>query len=150
MRKLVSSIILSSIVLLPAAAFAKPMSSTGYPVVSVEETLDFSCYAHTEDGKGLDLRSLCGLINSSANTNMSGIGGGTAGTLGVGGTSTGNCQYSWQTDSAGNRCGGRAASERPGGTGYTPSTSGYNSGGGTYVQPYTRSDGTRVRGYYRR
>ena len=28
---------------------------------------------------------------------------------------SGNCDYSWQLDSAGRRCGGRAASERPGG-----------------------------------
>jgi hypothetical protein len=148
MRKLLFSCILSSIVLLPATAFAKPMSDTGYPVVSVEETLDFSCYAHTEDGKGLDLRGLCRLINSSSNTSTSGIG--SRNTLLGGRTSTGNCDFSWQTDSAGRRCGGRAASERPGGsTGYTPSSS-YSGGGGTYVQPYTRSDGTRVRGYYRR
>ena len=29
--------------------------------------------------------------------------------------SAGNCDYSWQYDSAGRRCGGRAASVRPGG-----------------------------------
>ena len=28
---------------------------------------------------------------------------------------SGNCDYSWQRDSAGRRCGGRAASVRPGG-----------------------------------
>lgn len=27
----------------------------------------------------------------------------------------GNCDYSWQTDSAGRKCGGRAANVRPGG-----------------------------------
>lgn len=30
-------------------------------------------------------------------------------------TFAGNCDYSWQTDSAGRRCGGRAANVRPGG-----------------------------------
>lgn len=75
-----------------------------------------------------------------------------------GGTGSGNCDYSWQTDSAGRSCGGRAASERPGGRlggssystpSYTPS---YSSGGSgsTYVRPYTRSDGTYVRGHMRR
>lgn len=31
------------------------------------------------------------------------------------GVFAGNCDYSWQTDSAGRRCGGRAADVRPGG-----------------------------------
>lgn len=30
-------------------------------------------------------------------------------------TYTGNCQYNWQRDAAGNRCGGRSAYARPGG-----------------------------------
>ena len=32
-----------------------------------------------------------------------------------GSTSSGKCDYPWQYDSAGRRCGGRAASVRPGG-----------------------------------
>lgn len=121
MRKLLSSIILSSIVLLPATAFAKPMSKTGYPVVSRKQAQDFICYAHTEDRKGLDLRGLCGVINSTS-TSKSGVGGvnslgsGIPGISNIGdGTSTGKCDFPDQLDSAGRRCGGRAASERPGG-----------------------------------
>ncbi len=36
----------------------------------------------------------------------------------------GPCDYSWQTDSAGHRCGNRAASRRPGG--YEPPGSMYD------------------------
>ena len=41
----------------------------------------------------------------------------------------GNCDYSWQTDSAGRRCGGRAASVRPGGK---------LGGDGKYIDSYGR------------
>lgn len=73
---------------------------------------------------------------------------------------SGRCNYSWEFDSAGNRCGDRAASERPNlNTGnavgsysapirsYSIPTSSY---GSTYVQGYFRRDGTYVRGHSRR
>lgn len=66
---------------------------------------------------------------------------------------SGNCDYSWQVDSAGRSCGGRAADVRPGGSGRSSSPS-YSvpsvGSGSTYVRPYTRRDGTHVRGHYRR
>ena len=70
------------------------------------------------------------------------------------------CKYPWELDSAGNRCGDRAASERPNLStvntidsysapipSYYIPTSGY---GSTYVRGYFRKDGTYVRGHYRR
>lgn len=72
----------------------------------------------------------------------------------------GRCNYSWEFDSAGNRCGDRAASERPNlNTGnavgsysapirsYSIPTSSY---GSTYVRGYFCRDGTCVRGHSRR
>lgn len=41
----------------------------------------------------------------------------------------GNCDYSWQYDSAGRRCGGRAANVRPGG---------HLGGNGIYTDSYGR------------
>jgi hypothetical protein len=73
---------------------------------------------------------------------------------------SGRCNYSWEFDSAGNRCGDRAASEQPNlSTGsavgsysapirsYSIPTSSY---GSTYVRGYFRRDGTYVRGHSRR
>jgi hypothetical protein len=70
------------------------------------------------------------------------------------------CNYPWEFDSAGNRCGDRAASERPNlSTGnavgsysapirsYSIPTSSY---GSTYVRGYFRRDGTYVRGHSRK
>jgi hypothetical protein len=69
------------------------------------------------------------------------------------GNSSGNCDYPWQYDSAGRRCGDRAASVREGGRlGGTGSSSSSSSSPGSnchYVSSYTRSDGTRVSGYTR-
>jgi len=75
-------------------------------------------------------------------------------------SSSGRCGYPWEFDSAGNRCGDRAASERPNlSTGnavggysvpirsYSIPTSSY---GSTYVRGYVRRDGTYVRGHSRR
>ncbi len=44
-------------------------------------------------------------------------------------TFAGNCDYSWQRDSAGRRCGGRAANVRPGGR---------LGGTGHYIDSYER------------
>jgi hypothetical protein len=73
---------------------------------------------------------------------------------------SGKCNYPWELDSAGNRCGDRAASERPNlSTGnavgkysapirsYSIPTSSY---GSTYVRGYFRKNGTYVRGHSRR
>lgn len=76
-------------------------------------------------------------------------------------STAGNCDYPWELDSTGNRCGDRAASEQPnltpGSTSnqYSPSLSNrYSipilSSGSTYVRSYTRKDGTYVRGHSRR
>jgi hypothetical protein len=81
--------------------------------------------------------------------------------------SSGRCDYPWDFDSAGNRCGDRAASERPNSTiksttpvyappirTYSPPTHTYSpptsSFGSTYVRSYTRKNGTVVRGHFRR
>ena len=65
----------------------------------------------------------------------------------------GICDYPEQLDSAGRRCGERAASERPGGrlggsSSYNPSSSGASSGS-VYVHGYTRRDGTYVHSHTR-
>lgn len=73
---------------------------------------------------------------------------------------SGKCDYAWEFDLAGNRCGDRAASEQPNlGLGstvgnysipirsYSIPTSG---DGSTYVRGYFRRDGTYVRGHSRR
>lgn len=59
------------------------------------------------------------------------------------------CRYPDDIDSAGRRCGARAASVRPGGALGGIGYSGY-SGGSTYVRGYYRKDGTYVRGHTRR
>lgn len=66
---------------------------------------------------------------------------------------SGLCDYPWQTDSAGNLCGDRAASVRPGGRlgGSGASYSGSSSSGSSChtVSGYTRKNGTYVSGYTR-
>jgi hypothetical protein len=73
---------------------------------------------------------------------------------------SGNCDYPWEFDSSGNRCGDRAASERqnliPGSTSNSYSSPAANrysvpilSSGSTYVKPHMRN-GHYVRGHYRR
>lgn len=75
-------------------------------------------------------------------------------------STSGNCDYPWEINSAGNRCGDRAASERPnlmsGSTSnsYSPPLSNrysvpISSFGSTYVKPHMRN-GHYVRGHYRR
>ncbi|MGG6242529.1 hypothetical protein ACQ4N7_28290 [Nodosilinea sp. AN01ver1] len=70
-----------------------------------------------------------------------------------GSSGSGLCDYPWQTDRAGNRCGDRAASVRPGGSlgGSGSSYSGSSSSGSNchYVSGYTRKNGTYVSGYTR-
>lgn len=65
---------------------------------------------------------------------------------------TGNCPTPDSLDAAGRRCGARSAASRAGGyDGYGSRTSSARSyGGRTYVRSYTRKDGTRVSGHYRR
>jgi hypothetical protein len=65
----------------------------------------------------------------------------------------GKCDFPWQLDSDGKRCGSRAASERP--NSYINSTRSTYSApklnfGSTYVRGYFRKDGTYVRGHLRR
>ena len=76
------------------------------------------------------------------------------------GSGSGRCNYPWDLDSAGNRCGDRAASERPNSStnvsigSYSPPIQSYSiptsSYGSTYVRGYFRRDGTYVRGHSRR
>lgn len=65
----------------------------------------------------------------------------------------GKCDFPWQLDSDGRRCGGRAASERSNeyvnNTRSTYSAPNLNFGS-TYVRGYFRKDGTYVRGHSRR
>jgi hypothetical protein len=60
---------------------------------------------------------------------------------------SGNCNYSWQTDSAGRRCGERAASEKKN---ENSSESSFSSGGRVRVGGYYRKNGTYVRPHYRK
>jgi hypothetical protein len=75
-------------------------------------------------------------------------------------SSSGTCNYTWEFDSASNRCGERAASERPNLSAgsavrshsapirsYSIPTSSY---GSTHVRGYFRRDGTYVRSHFRR
>lgn len=59
----------------------------------------------------------------------------------------GNCNYSWQTDSAGRLCGERAASEK---NNESSSESSYSSGGTVRVRGFYRKNGTYVRPHSRR
>lgn len=73
MKQLFSSLVISVIgILLPTTAIARPLSSSGYPIVSPTEAQSFICFALTEDNKWLDLKSICGIANSSP-TNYIGI-----------------------------------------------------------------------------
>lgn len=86
-------------------------------------------------------------------TGVASVGSGSTSSSSNGGSS-GNCDYPWQYDSAGNLCGDRAASVREGGrlggSGSSSSTSASSSGSNCHrVSGYTRKDGTRVRGHYR-
>ncbi|MFN6572341.1 hypothetical protein [Dendronalium sp. ChiSLP03b] len=111
----------------------------------VEQPVSPNCYMQTESGKIINLGNLCGGgIPASTYQQNNYVGGYPSDSY------LGNCQYSWQVDSSGKTCGDRSASSRPGysyGSSYTPSYSG--STGEVYVRPYTRSDGTYVRGHWR-
>ena len=65
------------------------------------------CYAKTESNLIYDLSLICGKSDSRQ--------GGYSRSSGGGGSSEGICNVPSDRDSAGNRCGKRAASERPGG-----------------------------------
>lgn len=60
----------------------------------------------------LDLMRLCGQVTSVTQSTGASIS--TAGS-GASSNGEGNCQHSYQLDSAGRKCGGRAADQRPGG-----------------------------------
>lgn len=110
----------------------------------VEEAALPICYAQSESGKIVNLASLCGGGTSSYTSQQNNYAGGYSSN-----SYRGNCQYSGQVDSSGKTCGDRSASSRSdysGSPSYSPS---YGSSGETYVHPYTRSDGTSVRGYWR-
>jgi hypothetical protein len=92
-----------------------------FPVVSetYAET-HLYCYALGLEGLNLDLTSLCGptppvsvgVVNPVVRSESRGsVGGGGGGSSRAGGP----CRLPTDRDSAGNPCGGRAASERPGG-----------------------------------
>ncbi|NJM77705.1 MAG: hypothetical protein HC852_20405 [Acaryochloridaceae cyanobacterium RU_4_10] len=75
-------------------------------------------------------------------------------------SASGKCNYPWELDAAGNRCGDRATSERPNSStdsvvgSYFPPIRSYSiptsSYGSIYVKGYFRRDGTYVRGHSRR
>ncbi|AFZ26427.1 hypothetical protein Cylst_4334 [Cylindrospermum stagnale PCC 7417] len=71
MKQLISSLAISVIgMLLPTTAIARPLSSSGYPIVSPIEAQSFICFARTEDNKWLDLKSICQKANSSPTTSI--------------------------------------------------------------------------------
>lgn len=133
--------------------FESALHQNRYPTASNESI----CYAKTDTPNTFDLSRLCGSVPLSVTAPMS-TGGGYRGSYGGG--SSGVCNVPSDIARDGSRCGGRAASERPGGrlggsytpssgSSYTPSYRG-STGGSVYVRPYTRSNGTSVRGYWRR
>jgi uncharacterized membrane protein YgcG len=87
----------------------------------------FICFMHTNAGDSMDLRSLCGegsdnysggSGSASSNSSSSSSSSSSSRSYSSGGgssSSSGVCNVPSDRDSAGRRCGGRAASERPGG-----------------------------------
>lgn len=86
----------------------------------------FICYMHKADGTVVDLTSICGTaskipVNRVPETSTSQVSGGRVGgagsgiSVGSGSSSSGNCLTPSSRAADGSRCGGRAASERPGG-----------------------------------
>lgn len=92
--------------------------------------------------KILDYQSSINYANQKVNSETSG-----GASLPSSTEASANCNYSWQTDSAGRICGERAASEKKN---ESSSESSYSSGGRVRVNSYYRKDGTRVRSYNRR
>lgn len=126
--------------------FEKALQQNRYPTASNEAI----CYAKTDAPSTFDLSRLCGSAVVPTSTS-GGYSGSSYRYLSTGGTSNGVCNVPSDIARDGSRCGGRAANERLGkdnGGNYNPSYSG-SSGGEVYVRPYTRSDGTSVRGHYR-
>ena len=140
-----------------------------FPKVSHNKAKNQFCYMHSSQGYSLDLSALCGSqkmndpsqttrATSSKTTLTNGVPSLSNGTAnGVPSlSSTGKCDFPWQTDSLGRECGDRSASRRPGGrtpVDYSPSFSpasspssssgtvnvgGYTNKNGTYVKPHTR------------
>lgn len=80
----------------------------------------FICYAETNTPNTFDLTRLCGFVSapssvSTPSSSNSSYGGASYNRFSGGGTSTGRCNTPNDIASDGSRCGGRAASERPGG-----------------------------------
>ncbi|MBW4601018.1 MAG: hypothetical protein KME29_15835 [Calothrix sp. FI2-JRJ7] len=95
-------------------AFSSPafaQEKYGYPTIKSPETPN--CYMITQGRIKLDLMRLCGQVSSVTQPIGATISNPTAGNGAS--SSVGNCQYSNQLDSAGRKCGGRAADQRPGG-----------------------------------
>ncbi|MEH2100914.1 MAG: hypothetical protein V7K76_14410 [Nostoc sp.] len=130
MRSLLLAInVASTVIVLASSAsaqsqpgFEEALHKSNYPIGS-NETL---CYAKTDTPNTFDLSRLCGFVSapmpvsnvSTSYNRLSGDSshGGTGYTkFSTGGTSSGVCNFPSDIARDGSRCGGRAASERPGG-----------------------------------
>lgn len=142
---------ISSLLLL---ALPAQSADPSFPKVSKKQAEESICFMHSSNGASFDLSALCssGLSNSSSTSSQATSVTPTSAAAAASNTG-GVCNFPDQLDSAGRRCGDRAASRRPGGyepqtpVTYTPST---NTGGTIQVSGYTRKDGTYVKPYTRR
>ncbi|MBW4490751.1 MAG: hypothetical protein KME12_23505 [Trichocoleus desertorum ATA4-8-CV12] len=75
------------------------------------------CFMQNQTGQMFDLTGLCGSVGSPVTASFSsgGFGGNSVGNSSSGGAGSGPCDTPDDVDSAGRRCGARAASERAGG-----------------------------------
>ena len=142
-------------------------SDPSFPKVSHNKAENQFCYMHSSQGYSLDLSALCGSqkMNESRQTTRATYRPSTqaasksprAANGAPSLSSTGKCDFPWQTDSLGRECGDRSASRRPGGRtpvdyspSFSPASSPSSSSGTVNVGGYTRRDGTYVRPYTRR
>jgi hypothetical protein len=107
-----------SIQVLPQATQSRTSGvAPGYSTASMADPP--ICYMQDNQGQMFDLTSLCGLVASPGSSGSSsfGAGGYSGGNFSSSGSGSGSgvCNVPSDRDARGNRCGGRAASERAGG-----------------------------------
>ncbi|MBH8564440.1 hypothetical protein I8748_20015 [Nostoc sp. CENA67] len=95
-----------------SGSFEQALYQSLYPVASNDSLI---CYAETNTPNTFDLTRLCGSVSTPPSSNSNYGGGASYNTFSGGSTSTGRCNTPNDIASDGSRCGGRAASERPGG-----------------------------------
>jgi len=108
--------------LLFSCAVAGAAIASPYPQVSSATAENqLRCFMHMPTGSSLNLESICNYVPVVVAAPSGGGGGSTSsgsvssGGGGGGGSSSGSCNNPSDTASDGSRCGGRAASARPGG-----------------------------------